>query len=100
MTDQTRILFDLTRDEIDHVQYAIARRRAQIAEYVSTCEATGKEATASIYREEAATLVRCSRLMAQAVGRHAVAEINALNAQALQRMDMPGWMEGLPVELD
>jgi hypothetical protein len=38
--------------------------------------------------------------MAQAVGRHAVAEINARNAQALQRMDMPGWMEGLPVELD
>jgi hypothetical protein len=99
MTDQTRITFHLTRNEIDHVQYAIARRRAQIAEYVRTCEATNKEATAVIYREEEATLVRCSRLMAQAVGGHAVSEINARNAQALQSQDIPTWMKD-QIELD
>ena len=100
MTDNTRITFELTRAEQDALQYAIARRRAQVQEYIRTAEASGMPAAADNYREEDTMLARCAGIMARTVGRHAVAEINAMNARALQREDTPAWMEGMPVELD
>lgn len=100
MTDNTRITFELTRAEQDALQYAIARRRAQVQEYIRTAEASGMPAAVDNYREEDKVLARCAGIMARTVGMQAIAEINAMNARALQREDTPAWMVGMPVELD
>lgn len=99
-TDSTPITCILTREELDAILYAIARRRERIREYLAICDASSQPSTAKHYQEEDQMLARINVKIARTIGLDALAHINARNSAALQREDIPAWMQGLPIELD
>lgn len=88
------VTLTLTLEQLDAVQYCIARRRQRVAEVIG-CTSPGDKAWEH-FREEDRDLRDVSRDIARACHRAAT----MVDARAEEARDEPAWMAGHPVELD
>jgi len=92
----TNVTLTLTLEQLDAIQYAIARRRQRVAEVIG-CTSPGDRAWEH-FREEERELRDICAAIARAC--HRAATMPPVEATAAEARDEPSWMQGHPVELD